>query len=401
MEKVGFKLMYFAGPGDVVSSFIDWLSGRETLSETTVTYSSEAFRYCQSKRVKSWFISSCARADGKVSTGFIVENRPKPTWTGDTSWRYHLRDLAYAGSLWLSAVRFRPDALVVDSGTMHWFALPFFRVLGIQVFVTFHNAYHAMGHASAPVRLRDRLISRLDQASFRCVVAGCLAPSAECARQYLSLAGLRAKFTVFVGLLNRQAFAQVLPPAAKSSPRRILFVGRVEASKGVFDLLKACERLADRSTVDFHLDVCGDGGALQELSRRTKESRISSRVTLHGRLGRTELLKVYGSSYFVVVPTRAEFAEGFAMVCAESVACGRPVVLSDVVPAQELLAEACIVFHAGDVGDLESKLLTLLIDGEQYSRLQLNCHVLAEHFFDRRNGFEAAMHRLLEPAAQP
>ena len=47
-------------------------------------------------------------------------------------------------------------------------------------------------------------------------------------------------------------------------------------------------------------------------------------------------------AHAMIVPTTSEFKEGFAMVAAESVLAGRPVVLSDVVPAWESLDCAAI-----------------------------------------------------------
>ena len=57
----------------------------------------------------------------------------------------------------------------------------------------------------------------------------------------------------------------------------MLFVGRVEHDKGVFDLVEIAKELARKGLNDIGFDVCGVGGALDELKRSVAASGLSDR----------------------------------------------------------------------------------------------------------------------------
>lgn len=393
------KLLYFAGPGDVVHSFEDWRAGVETPSETTRTYSGEAFRYCAGAGRRAVFISSHPRKTILSDADFVVENRPKPRWRHGSGLMYHLQEFAYGFGLLKTAIGTRPAVVVVDSGTLPWSMLILFRLLvGARVYATFHNAYHPMRHPFEG--LRAKVFGVLDGFTFRHFVAGCLAASEECRRQYEVLAGGPGRCVVFNGLFDVAAFRVPAEPVrTAAAPPCILFAGRIEAEKGVFDLLEACERLAARDgAARFDLAFCGNGSALPALRERVAQSPIRDFVTLHGRLAREQLLVQYRQAHAVVVPTQSGFAEGYAMVCAEAVVCGVPVVASDVVPAAEMLSDATLIYPANDVGGLAEALRALLSDAGLHARLKAACPGLAAQFFDPGRGLGAAMGKLIDQA---
>ena len=85
-----------------------------------------------------------------------------------------------------------------------------------------------------------------------------------------------------------------------------------------------------------HWDVCGDGTDYERLRLiRHREMGLDSVVALHGW--------ICPEMHAVIVPTRSNFAEGFAMTAAEAILSGRPVITKNrVVPALEVLREACV-----------------------------------------------------------
>jgi glycogen synthase len=46
---------------------------------------------------------------------------------------------------------------------------------------------------------------------------------------------------------------------------RVLFIGRIEFDKGVFDLLEAARKISKQGIKDIVFDICGDGTALDSL----------------------------------------------------------------------------------------------------------------------------------------
>ena len=108
-------------------------------------------------------------------------------------------------------------------------------------------------------------------------------------------------------------------PGGSRHERRLLFVGRLNAQKGIGQLLDAVGAMRER--VD--LDVVGDGADKGELVRRADALGISARVHWHGALPQPRLIDFYRSTTAVVVPSKEE---GFGLVAVEAQLCDTPVV---------------------------------------------------------------------------
>ena len=70
-------------------------------------------------------------------------------------------------------------------------------------------------------------------------------------------------------------------PPIERGPFRVLFNGRVEANKGVFDLVSIAASLAATRPGEFHFDVCGDGSALEELRIEVVGRDLQDLVSVH------------------------------------------------------------------------------------------------------------------------
>jgi glycosyltransferase involved in cell wall biosynthesis len=97
----------------------------------------------------------------------------------------------------------------------------------------------------------------------------------------------------------------------------ILYVGRLERTKGVIDLLDAFER-----TKDLTLALVGDGAARAEV-----QARKSDRILVPGGRPLEEIPLWMAAADVVALPS---WNEGTPNVILEAFACGRPVVASDV-----------------------------------------------------------------------
>ena len=108
-------------------------------------------------------------------------------------------------------------------------------------------------------------------------------------------------------------------PGGTRHDRRLLFVGRLNAQKGIGLLLDAMAAM--RHSVD--LDVIGDGADRDALHQRAERLGIAPRIHWHGSLPQPQLLDFYRSATAVVVPSREE---GFGLVAVEAQLCETPVV---------------------------------------------------------------------------
>ncbi|HJU65206.1 MAG TPA: glycosyltransferase family 4 protein, partial [Gemmatimonadaceae bacterium] len=102
---------------------------------------------------------------------------------------------------------------------------------------------------------------------------------------------------------------------------RILFVGRLNAQKGIEHLIAALPKMRAPAT----LDVVGDGAGREPMERLAGSLGVSERIRWRGSLPQPELVPLYQSAAAVAVPS---IDEGLGLVAVEAMLCGAPVVAS-------------------------------------------------------------------------
>jgi glycosyltransferase involved in cell wall biosynthesis len=115
------------------------------------------------------------------------------------------------------------------------------------------------------------------------------------------------------------------PSSVQEEPGRVLFLGRLESAKGVFDLLAAGALLAPRFPA-LRLVFGGEGDAAA-LRRRAFELGIEDRLELLGWVGAQERNEQLARATVFCLPSHAE---GLPMAMLEAMAAGRAVVASSV-----------------------------------------------------------------------
>ena len=110
--------------------------------------------------------------------------------------------------------------------------------------------------------------------------------------------------------------------------KRILYVGRLDALKGVDLLIEAFAIVVGRG-LDAELQIVG-GGTADEFRRvlgRISQLRLTDRVRLPGVLPQSELKEIYSNADCIVAPS---FHETFGLAVLEAAACGTPAIAADV-----------------------------------------------------------------------
>ncbi|MGI0153063.1 glycosyltransferase family 4 protein [Pseudidiomarina sp. WS423] len=103
---------------------------------------------------------------------------------------------------------------------------------------------------------------------------------------------------------------------------KLLFVGRVEVRKGVFDLLEAFNILIEHG-VNASLTIIGGGSAISDIRYIVQKYSIENRVTIRGMIAnRDELLNSYYAADAFVFPSHDE---GFPRVLYESMSMRLPI----------------------------------------------------------------------------
>lgn len=111
-------------------------------------------------------------------------------------------------------------------------------------------------------------------------------------------------------------------PAGTRKENRLLFVGRLNAQKGIELLLRAIAV----SSAKPSLDVIGDGPDSERLRALAGELEIADRVSWIGTLPQQQLTEYYRSATALVVPS---VNEGLGLVAVEAQLCETPVIAFD------------------------------------------------------------------------
>ncbi len=153
--------------------------------------------------------------------------------------------------------------------------------------------------------------------------------------------------------------------------RTILFVGRIEPLKGIDNLLRAIARVVERRP-ELRAGLCvpivgGDPDRVREddemvrLQELREELGIGDVVTFLGAKDQDTLQYYYSAAEMVVMPSDYE---SFGMVALEAMACGAPVIASDVGGLSFLVKQERTGYRvpARDPAALATRIARLLTD---------------------------------------
>ena len=152
-------------------------------------------------------------------------------------------------------------------------------------------------------------------------------------------------------------------PAVKRLPNQLLFAGRLVEKKGVEYLLLALKEI--RWTYPgMTLVIVGSGPLQKKLEALVNELDLCKNVIFKGRLEHQALVNFYQESTLAVFPfiqAADGDMEGLGLVMVEAMACGCPVVASDLPAVRDLiLPETGCLATSADVGSLVSTILSVL-----------------------------------------
>ncbi len=366
---MSLRVFHTAGLGRIIEAHEYWKRHEHFPSEVTITFSSQFEQFCQDLGAAAYIVGYHSEKRILRDGEFTIEQRPKP-FRGAGGGLYHLGEVLYGLGLLVTALRFGANLAVIDSGTTHYFVTALFRLFGIPVVPVLHNTIWP--HGFPPRRRISRLICRLDAWFYRHAASAVIGVSPECVRQVEQLAGKRHPPLYQIRAQFRpEYFAQILPPPPfEERPFRMMFLGRVNRDKGVFDILEMARKIEATAPGQVRWEICGSGPDLDEMQRRRAAMGLESIVTLHGWTSLEDLIKIYARSHASIVPTRSSFIAGLEMTAAEAILAGRPLVTNPVVPALEVLRPACAEARTNDVDSHVEAVLSLLSSREHYETLR-------------------------------
>ncbi len=134
-----------------------------------------------------------------------------------------------------------------------------------------------------------------------------------------------------------------------------LFVGRLVPHKGIEYLLQAAQH------VDARLLVAGSGDYAARLKMLASNLELGEKVIFVGRVPSQQLPAYYAAADLLVLPSISRL-EAFGIAALEAMACGKPVVVSDVPGIREVIDDGVEGFLADPMNpeDLANKMSELL-----------------------------------------
>jgi glycogen synthase len=338
-------------------------------------------------------ISSHARAGVERHGRLVLEHRPRPVARGQLG--YYAADLAYARFLVERGRELGAEVAIIESGSIDYFMMELLVRAGMHVVPLLHHTLWPNGHP--PRRLSSRVRRLLNGRFFRKHAGAVICVSPAVARQVRATAGrddlpvremrLQLDWRAFEGLDR--------PPPHGARPFGVLYTGRIERSKGVFDIVQMARVFERRYPGQLRWTLLGDGFDREELLREVQYSDLHSVIDVPGWMSIPQMRCHYERAHIAVVPTRSDFAEGMAMAAIEAVVAGRPVVTSSVVPALEVVRPGCVEAEVDDVGSYVAAIERLMLDEQLYESRRVACATLGHEFFDTRLGMASTIAQLL------
>lgn len=178
---------------------------------------------------------------------------------------------------------------------------------------------------------------------------------------------------------------------------RLLYVGRIEAAKGSYDLVRAVKILKDRGRAIFSLDMVGDGADAAAIKRVIAKDQTDEIIRLHGTISDRGVLRdMYRRADLFVLPTHHE---GFPRVLYEAMIAGTPILTTFVGAIPHLMkdGENCYRLAPKNPEDIAEKISGVLGDYARKAAVAVRgTKTIRDYLSDKPDSHAAQLVRILE-----
>jgi glycosyltransferase involved in cell wall biosynthesis len=316
-------------------------------------------------------------------------DRSRPFWRQlGLPYRYYRRWRQPANALALrqAVAEFHPDVLYIWEITGLGVTSLLAALPALRLPTVFHLGSYSLLYAQSPETdqsqlrapwLKRWLIGRVPVPAFTSCIAVSAAVREAYARAGFDPARIEVIHNGIAPCFFDESPVRAAVPGDGYAPRRLLFVGRLCAEKGVLTALKALALLVSnsgdraRGASDYRLDIMGDGDPayLRLLRAYVSEQGLSERVTFHGRLPRERLVEFYDRSDLLL--NTALWPEPFGLTTVEAMARGLPVIGTRVGGTAEIITPGVngLLVAPGDEHALAAAILRLVAEPTLGARL--------------------------------
>ncbi len=180
-------------------------------------------------------------------------------------------------------------------------------------------------------------------------------------------------------------------------PPTIVFLGRLERAKGVFDLVEAMPKVLAR--VDARLVFIGDGPEADALKRAVHDAALGGSVEFAGVVKNRDVPGRLRAATVLAAPSRTtkRWAEQVGMSAVQAMACGVPVVSTPSGSIAEFIDDGStgLLIPEGDPAALAAALTRFLTDPAMRAQFAQRAREQAVRRFDARTNIRAVEERIL------
>ncbi|RYH00165.1 MAG: glycosyltransferase family 1 protein [Alphaproteobacteria bacterium] len=327
---------------------------------------------------------------------FVDAGRPHPYYGGSKApwWqRGGLRLPVDAFVLAWAIVRHQPDLVHLNTGLdkeerslkRDAVNLLIAKALGCRVLVQWHGWDHpASGGTEFPGGNEGWLCKTYQRAAAHVVLASAF-------RENLQRWGFRVPVHRVTTVVTPEVLEADPGPAVRSRVPMLLFLSRIEKTKGLWELLDAYAELKRRK-ISCGLTIAGDGPDLAALKKRAAELGLAD-VLFPGFVSGKEKLECFRQASVFCFPS---YSEGMPLAVLEAMAMGLPVVSSGAGALREVLLDDIngfvVPFRSGlseglkfSAKDLADPLERLIRDQELCRQMSVaNRGAVARHYTPER-----------------
>jgi glycosyltransferase involved in cell wall biosynthesis len=239
--------------------------------------------------------------------------------------------------------------------TLAWL-IPHASAAGVPVVYSDHGAVEQAGQNGAPRRAQHL------------AGAGAFTCHSRAAAEALSaMLSSPRPVAIMRAIVSGPASASVPSPRNTGAPLRLVYLGRLDARKGVDVLLRALALVVQQEP-GVALTIAGDGAARPGLEALAAELALQAVVTFRGRFAHEALAEVLEGVNVVVHPS---LEEGLPVAVLEGMAYGKAMVATAVGGTPDVITPGVngLLVPPGDAAALAEALLTVVRDPELRARL--------------------------------
>jgi glycosyltransferase involved in cell wall biosynthesis len=170
----------------------------------------------------------------------------------------------------------------------------------------------------------------------------------------------------FEPVINTHSLEQIRTKYGLHNKQYILSVGTVQPRKNYSRVIRSLAQLRQQG-LDVHYAIAGGKGWLEdEMYQTIKDTHLQDYVHVLGFVDDEDLPALYTSSECLIITS---LYEGFGLPILEAMACGTPVITSNLSSLPEVAGDASILVDPLDIDAITKATYTIMTDSTQRNQL--------------------------------